>query len=79
MPSVNPGHFAGRAIPDVAADADPATGYLTMSGGKMQIVGGTSASAPLWASLIAGSMRRSAPARATSTPCCTQNLGRAEC
>ena len=53
VPSVNPGHFAGRAIPDVAADADPATGYLTMSGGKMQIVGGTSASAPLWASLIA--------------------------
>ena len=32
---------------------DPATGYLTMSGGKLQIVGGTSASAPLWASLIA--------------------------
>jgi len=53
VPSINPGHFAGRAIPDVAANADPATGYLTMSGGKMQIVGGTSASAPLWASLIA--------------------------
>jgi kumamolisin len=52
-PSINPGHFAGRAIPDVAANADPATGYLTMSNGKMQIVGGTSASAPLWASLIA--------------------------
>lgn len=50
--SINPGHFAGRAIPDVAANADPATGYLTMSGGKMQVVGGTSASAPLWASLI---------------------------
>jgi kumamolisin len=53
VPSINPGHFAGRAIPDVAANADPSTGYLTMSGGKMQIVGGTSASAPLWASLIA--------------------------
>jgi kumamolisin len=51
--SINPGHFAGRAIPDVAANADPSTGYLTMSGGKMQIVGGTSASAPLWASLVA--------------------------
>ena len=50
--SINPGHFAGRAIPDVAANADPATGYLTMSGGKLSIVGGTSASAPLWASLI---------------------------
>jgi kumamolisin len=52
-PSINPGHFAGRAIPDVAADADPNTGYLVMSGGKLQIVGGTSASAPLWAALIA--------------------------
>jgi len=51
--SINPGHFAGRAIPDVAANADPATGYLTMSGGKLGIVGGTSAAAPLWASLIA--------------------------
>ena len=53
VPSMNPGNFNGRAIPDVAANADPATGYLTMSGGKMQIVGGTSASAPLWASLVA--------------------------
>jgi kumamolisin len=51
--SINPGNFAGRAIPDVAADADPATGYLTMSGGKTQVVGGTSAAAPLWASLTA--------------------------
>ena len=52
VPSINPGHFAGRAIPDVAANADPETGYLTMSGGKLGIVGGTSASTPLWASLI---------------------------
>jgi kumamolisin len=52
LTSINPGHFNGRAIPDVAADADPKTGYLTMSGGQLQIVGGTSASAPLWASLI---------------------------
>jgi kumamolisin len=51
--SINQGNFAGRAIPDVAADADPATGYLTMSGGQFQIVGGTSASAPLWAALVA--------------------------
>jgi kumamolisin len=51
--SINSGNFAGRAIPDVAANADPATGYFTVSGGKQGIVGGTSASAPLWASLIA--------------------------
>lgn len=50
--SINPGNFAGRAIPDVAANADPNTGYLTMSGGQLGVVGGTSASAPLWASLI---------------------------
>jgi len=51
--SINPGNFAGRAIPDVAANADPNTGYLVMSGGQLGIVGGTSASAPLWGSLIA--------------------------
>jgi kumamolisin len=52
-PSINPGAFSGRAIPDVAADADPNTGYYTRAGGKFSVVGGTSASAPLWASLIA--------------------------
>jgi kumamolisin len=50
--SINPGNFAGRAVPDVAANADPNTGYLVMSGGQLGIVGGTSASAPLWGSLI---------------------------
>ena len=50
--SINPGNFAGRAIPDVAANADPNTGYFVMSGGQTGIVGGTSASAPLWGSLI---------------------------
>jgi kumamolisin len=50
--SINSGNFAGRAIPDVAANADPATGYLVMSGGQLGIVGGTSAAAPLWGSLI---------------------------
>jgi kumamolisin len=50
--SINPGRFAGRAIPDVAANADPNTGYLVMNGGQFGIVGGTSASAPLWASLM---------------------------
>jgi kumamolisin len=51
--SINPTHFEGRGIPDVAANADPDTGYLTYSGGKFGIVGGTSASAPLWGALIA--------------------------
>jgi kumamolisin len=50
--SINAGSFAGRGIPDVAANADTATGYLMRSRGKNKVVGGTSASAPLWASLI---------------------------
>jgi kumamolisin len=50
--SINPGNFDGRAIPDVAANADPNTGYYSVANGKGGIVGGTSASAPLWASLI---------------------------
>lgn len=41
-----------RQVPDVAADADPLTGYLIYFSG-WQIVGGTSAAAPLWAGLIA--------------------------
>jgi kumamolisin len=32
--SINPGNFAGRAIPDVAANADPDTGYLIIGGEK---------------------------------------------
>jgi kumamolisin len=53
LKSINPGNFVGRGIPDVAANSDPKTGYLTYSGGKFGIVGGTSAAAPLWAALIA--------------------------
>lgn len=50
---INPGQSAGRAIPDVAANADRATGYCVRVGGKLGVHGGTSAAAPLWASLIA--------------------------
>jgi kumamolisin len=52
-PSVNPGSFVGRGIPDVAGDADPATGYDVDVDGSDIVVGGTSAVAPLWAGLIA--------------------------
>jgi kumamolisin len=41
----------GRGVPDVAADADPATGYEIMVDGQRMIIGGTSAVAPLWAAL----------------------------
>jgi kumamolisin len=43
----------GRGVPDVAGNADPATGYQIYSGGQAQVVGGTSAVAPLWSALIA--------------------------
>ena len=52
-----------REVPDVAADADPATGYVIYWNGnntagvgqptKWQVVGGTSGAAPTWAALIA--------------------------
>jgi kumamolisin len=43
----------GRGVPDVAGDADPQTGYQTRVDGSEQVVGGTSAVAPLWAGLVA--------------------------
>lgn len=45
--------FAGRGTPDVAGDGDPSTGYQIRFGGQDQVVGGTSAVAPLWAALAA--------------------------
>jgi hypothetical protein len=41
--NANPGDAPGRGVPDMAANADPATGYSLLSG----TVGGTSGSAPL--------------------------------
>ena len=43
---------AGRGVPDVAGNADPATGYKVLVDGQSTVVGGTSAVAPLWAALI---------------------------
>jgi kumamolisin len=42
-----------RMVPDIAADADPASGPAVFSLGKLQSVGGTSAAAPMWAGLAA--------------------------
>jgi kumamolisin len=49
----NPGGRQGRGVPDVAGDADPATGYQIRVDGQDAVFGGTSAVAPLWAALIA--------------------------
>jgi kumamolisin len=43
----------GRGVPDVAAVADPETGYRVRVDGKDAVIGGTSAVAPLWAALVA--------------------------
>lgn len=43
---------AGRGVPDVAGNADPATGYRVVVDGKAMVIGGTSAVAPLWAALV---------------------------
>ena len=52
-PSVNAGARVGRGLPDVAANADPNTGYEVRVDGSNAVVGGTSAVAPLWAGLVA--------------------------
>jgi kumamolisin len=49
-PSVNDGNVR-RTIPDLAADASPESGYRVLVGGAWYVLGGTSAVAPLIASL----------------------------
>jgi len=51
--SVNIGAGPGRAVPDIAGNADPLTGYNVRVDGTDITVGGTSAVAPLWAGLAA--------------------------
>jgi kumamolisin len=48
-----PNGFMGRGVPDVAGDADPASGYSVVVDGSGTVIGGTSAVAPLWAALLA--------------------------
>jgi kumamolisin len=44
---------SGRGVPDVAGDAAPESGYNILVDGQQEVVGGTSAVAPLWAALVA--------------------------
>jgi kumamolisin len=48
-----PNGMLGRGVPDVAGDADPNSGYQIVVDSQADVVGGTSAVAPLWAGLIA--------------------------
>ena len=45
--------FAGRAVPDISGNADPATGYVVVVDGQRQPIGGTSGVSPLYAGLTA--------------------------
>ncbi|WP_052432973.1 S53 family peptidase [Streptacidiphilus carbonis] len=49
--SVNTGSY--RDVPDVAADANPSSGWAIYTGGSWQEFGGTSAAAPNWAAFTA--------------------------
>jgi kumamolisin len=49
----SPTGTAGRGVPDLAGNADPATGYQVLVDGQRTIIGGTSAVAPLSAALTA--------------------------
>jgi kumamolisin len=49
----SPGGGPGRGVPDVAGNADPATGYQVLIDGQRTVIGGTSAVAPLLAALTA--------------------------
>jgi subtilase family serine protease len=42
-----------REVPDVAADGDGGSGYVIYSHGAWKVIGGTSATAPLWAGYMA--------------------------
>jgi kumamolisin len=46
-------HFPGRDVPDVAGNADPNSGYEILIDGQSEVIGGTSAVAPLMLGLHA--------------------------
>jgi kumamolisin len=58
----------GRGVPDVAANADPQTGYAVSVDGTGQVLGGTSAAAPLWAALVAMANQHSGTTAGLLTP-----------
>ena len=52
VPAHADGGHVGRGVPDVAANADPDTGYGVLVGGREQVYGGTGTAAALWAALV---------------------------
>jgi kumamolisin len=53
LPPAIGGGPPGRGVPDVTGDGDPDSGYYVQVDGQLDVIGGTSAVAPLWAGLIA--------------------------
>ena len=49
----SPAGTAGRGVPDISGNADPVTGYNVVVDGATNVIGGTSAVAPLYAGLVA--------------------------
>jgi subtilase family serine protease len=64
-----------RAVPDVAALADPFTGFTTYYGGSYFVVGGTSLAAPVVASIVALSKRQTGRAVGLASPSLYRMLG----
>lgn len=54
-PQYQVGAWSGqsRGVPDIAANASPMTGWLIYVNGRLTPIGGTSASAPFWAGVLA--------------------------
>lgn len=46
------GGLSGRGVPDVCAAADPGTGYRVVLADRLEVVGGTSLAAPVWAAAL---------------------------
>jgi kumamolisin len=57
-----------RQLPDVSGPADPDSGFEIVSGGKAQAVGGTSASTPFWAGILALTQQYTAKQGAGALP-----------
>ncbi|MCL6599168.1 MAG: S53 family peptidase [Alicyclobacillus macrosporangiidus] len=53
-------HGTGRGVPDIACNADPATGYQIIFQGQPAVVGGTSVSCPVFAAVVALANQRRA-------------------
>jgi subtilase family serine protease len=64
-----------RAVPDVAALADPFTGFTTYYAGRYSVVGGTSLAAPVVASVVALSKARTGRKVGLASPSLYRLLG----